>query len=84
MTTMLELKVSMDFACCTCHHTVGVTLECKGKGLIGGLRTVAAVNVPCPTCGQIIELYFEPSGRIHSVAPHSGSGSRAVPEPSMN
>src|SRR5215468_7631787 len=51
--TMLELKVNLDFECSHCSHSVGVTLACKGKGLAEGPGTVAAVNVPCPTCGTI-------------------------------
>ena len=29
-------------------------------------RRVAAVNVPCPTCGQINQLCFEPNGTVRS------------------
>ncbi len=79
---MMELKVSLDFACYNCNHNVGVTLKCQGKGLTAGHGTVAAVNVPCPTCGAINHLYFEPSGTVHAVAPYAGS--RRLPEPSLN
>lgn len=79
---MIELKVTLDFACCTCEHPVGVTVHCAGKGLCQGARTVAAVNVPCPHCGCINQLYFEPNGTVHAVSPYSGP--RQVPEPSVN
>ncbi len=78
---MLELKVTLDFACCVCGHTVNVTLKCAGKGLLAGARTVAAVNVPCPTCNSINQLFFEPCGTVRGVAPVPA---RHVPEPSLN
>ena len=80
--TMMELNVSLDFACCNCKQSVGVTLKCEGKGLAAGLLTVASVNVPCPTCGAVNLLYFEPSGTVHAVSPYKGP--RHVPEPSIN
>jgi len=79
---MMEVKVSLEFACCCCQHAVNVTLKCEGKGLVAEMRTVAAVNVPCPTCGSVNQLYFEPSGRVHAVKPYAVP--RAVPEPSVN
>jgi hypothetical protein len=79
---MLELKVTLDFSCCACDHAVSVTVKCSGKGLSSGLRTVAAVNVPCPTCGMINQLYFEPSGTVRAVAPYAGPRPRL--EPSIN
>jgi phage FluMu protein Com len=79
---MMELKVDLDFVCCTCGCEMGVTLKCAGKGLAGGAHSVAAVKVPCPTCGSINQLYFEPSGTIHAVSPCQGP--RQVPEPSVN
>jgi hypothetical protein len=79
---MLEVKVSLDFACCCCTNPVGVTVKCEGKGLAAGLRAVASVNVPCPHCGSVNQLCFEPCGIVRSVAPYAGS--RACPEPSVN
>jgi hypothetical protein len=79
---MTEVKVVLDFACCTCGQSVGVTLLCAGKGLAGGARSVAAVNVPCPNCGQVNQLLFEPSGSVRDVRPYRGSRLRL--EPSVN
>jgi phage FluMu protein Com len=79
---MVELKVILDFACCTCSHAVSVTVKCAGKGLAAGARTVAAVNVPCPTCGTVNQLYFEPSGTVRGVAPYQAP--RRPLEPSVN
>jgi hypothetical protein len=79
---MMELKVTLDFACCVCQHSVSVTLKCEGKGLIAGSRTVATVTVPCPTCNSINQLYFEPSGTIRDVVPYR-SPCRSL-EPSLN
>jgi hypothetical protein len=79
---MLELQVILDFACCICGEAMSVTVKCSGKGLAAGARTVAAVNVPCPSCASVNQLFFEPSGTIHAVAPFQGP--RPVPEPSVN
>jgi len=81
---MMELKLTvvLDYACCLCQHSVTVVAECAGKGLASGSRAVAAVKVPCPTCGNINQVYFEPSGTVRSVA--ACPVNRAVPEPSLN
>jgi phage FluMu protein Com len=75
-------NVTMDFACCGCGHAVSVTVTCSGKGLYAAADLVAAVNVPCPTCGQVNQLHFEPSGTVRTVAPYPAR--RHLPEPSMN
>ena len=79
---MMEVKVSLDVACCGCQQPVNVTLMCEGKGLAAGPRTVAEVNVPCPTCGSVNQLFFEPSGRVRGVKPFAAP--RTLPEPSVN
>jgi hypothetical protein len=79
----MELNVTLEFACCTCEQPVGVTVQCRGKGLYKDADgTLAAVSVPCPGCGQINQLFFEPSGTVRSVRPYPCF--RAVPEPSAN
>jgi hypothetical protein len=82
MSGMMELNVTLEFACCACEQPLGVTVQCSGKGLqeVGG--GLAAVNVPCPGCGQINQLFFEPNGRVRSVRPYTCF--RVVPEPSVN
>jgi hypothetical protein len=80
---MMELNVTLEFACHACEQSMSVTVQCSGKGLLqeaGG--ALAAVNVPCPTCGQINQLFFEPSGRVRSVRPYTCF--RLMPEPSVN
>jgi hypothetical protein len=79
---MMELKVTLDFDCCCCDQPVNVTVKCAGKGLSKGVRTVAAVHVPCPDCGSVNQLYFEPSGTVRAVAPVKGP--RHLLEPSLN
>jgi len=63
---MTELNVTLEFSCCDCQEAVTVTVRCTGGGPArkGG---VAAVNVPCPTCGQTNQLSFEPDGTVRSV-----------------
>jgi len=79
---MTEMLVDLDFACCKCGESVGVTLKCEGKGLLGGAHSVAAVKVPCPTCCNVNELYFEPSGAVRAVRPSRPLW--GLPEPSLN
>ena len=79
---MMELNATLDFACCGCEQPVKVTVQCTGKGLGLQAETIASVNVPCPTCGQVNQLFFEPSGRVRSVRPYSCF--RVLPEPSVN
>jgi hypothetical protein len=80
---MMELNVTLDFACCGCEQPVSVTVQCSGKSPWQEVEgVVAAVNVPCPTCGQINQLLFEPSGRVRSVRPYRCL--RFLPEPSVN
>ena len=80
---IMELEVVLDFACWCCTCDMGVTLKCAGKGLTAGSKGVASVKVPCPTCGSLNQLYFEPaSGELHQVGPCWDSC--RVPEPSLN
>ena len=76
---MRHVDVVLDFTCCSCGHPVGVTLRCSGKGLAAGPHTVAAVKVPCPTCENVNELYFEPSGTLHAVFPYRSPREALVP-----
>jgi len=79
----MDLQVTLEFACCGCDQLVNVTVQCSGKGLTEGAgRTVAAVIVPCPGCGQVNQLFFEPSGTVRRVRPYVCY--RPVPEPSVN
>jgi hypothetical protein len=87
---MRELKLTLDFTCSICEGPVSVTVQCRGNGLgQGGFAAEAdgdergvAVNVPCPTCGQINRLTFDASGQVRSVKPMRCF--RMCPEPSVN
>jgi len=79
---MMEVELSLGFACCICDHPVSVTVKCSGKGLAVGSRPLAAVNVPCPNCGLVNQLSFEPNGTVRSVAPYTSP--YPVPLPSVN
>jgi hypothetical protein len=81
---MMELRVTLDFACCGCEQSVNVTVQCSGQGLAGAAgRPVVAVNVPCPTCGQVNQLFFEPNGAVRAVRPYP-CVRLLLPEPSVN
>jgi len=79
--SMTELKVSLEFACPACRQPIGVTVQCAGAQLSVTSKIIANVAVPCPTCGQVHMLTFEPDGTIHAVTPHPP---RRLPEPSRN
>jgi len=80
---MMKLNLTLDFACCHCEQPVSVQVQCSGGGLMSNREgTLAAVNVPCPTCGQVNQLFFEPTGTVRSVRPYACI--RIVPEPSVN
>jgi hypothetical protein len=79
---MMELKVSLDFACSGCAQNVIVTLQCTGSGLFSEAGTTATVNVPCPTCGAINCVEFEPGGTLVAVVPCRPR--RPIFEPSIN
>jgi len=79
----MELNLTLDFACCGCSEPVTVTVQCSGKGLTNSCEgTLVTVKVPCPSCGQINELCFEPNGQVRSVRPCLCIP--LVPEPSLN
>jgi len=79
---MMELKVVLDFACAACEQPVNVTVKCQGKGLSAAGRSVASVNVPCPACGTMHKLDFEPNGTVRTVNPLTRP--RPLLEPSVN
>jgi hypothetical protein len=83
MSVTMDLTVTLDFACCSCEEPVRVTVQCRGgcpKSSLPG--ELASVRVPCPSCGSVNLLSFEPSGVVHSVRP--GVAFRPLPEPSIN
>jgi hypothetical protein len=78
---MTELKVNLDFACNACDQPVGVTVRCAGSPLSLTSKVLASVAVPCPCCGHVNKLLFEPDGTVHAVTPHLPP---RLPEPSSN
>jgi len=83
MSAMMEVNTTLDFACSGCEQPVCVTVQCKGGdlGQEGGAN-LARVLIPCPCCGRINQLLFEPCGRVRSVRPYVCY--YMVPEPSVN
>ena len=76
---MMELNVTLGFACCDCEECVTVTVQCRGGTATGALP---AVKVPCPGCGTINQLSFDADGTVRSVRPCVCY--RPLPEPSVN
>jgi hypothetical protein len=80
---MTDLQVTLDFSCCGCEESVSVTVLCRGKAAgepaLGG---VAAVNVPCPTCGEVNQVFFEPNGTLRCVRAYRQR--LTLPVPSVN
>jgi len=78
---MTELKVNLQFACPACQQPIGVTVQCAGAMIQPTTKVLANVVVPCPACGQVHKLTFEPDGTLHAVTPHLP---HRLPEPSRN
>jgi len=84
----MERNLSLDFRCCGCERPVGVTVQCCGPGTAGALEhpgapnPCARANVPCPNCGQVNQLLFEPTGELRCVRPLTCY--RPLPAPSIN
>jgi hypothetical protein len=79
----MEVTLSLSFACCCCHDAITVTLKCQGAALANRMEeVVAAVHVPCPQCGQMNELLFDPRGVVHDVRP--AFAEQPSPAPSVN
>lgn len=74
------MEIDLNFACCACGGTMGVTVNCSGSA--AGAIAVASVKVPCPSCGSIIRVAFAPDGTLHDVATQCGYWQ--CPEPSLN
>ncbi len=80
---MPEVRVTLGFSCCGCGHPVEATVQCTGDALESKIAApVAAVNVPCPTCGHVCQLLFEPDGTVRAVRPFAPQG--RLPKPSLN
>jgi len=80
---MKDLTATLEFACCCCEVKVRVTVQCSGPDLRWREgRPLVSVNVPCPTCGQVNQMVFEPGGQVRSVRPYTCF--RVLPEPSLN
>jgi hypothetical protein len=58
---MTQLELSLEFACQACEGSVGITVQCRGRGLDQDSEAVARVRVPCPNCGCISAVSFRPA-----------------------
>lgn len=79
---MVELLLDLDFACCVCNGSVGITVKCAGPGLTERRNVVAACAVKCPHCEEANHVCFEPNGTVRDVAPWSKA--HQLLEPSVN
>jgi hypothetical protein len=80
---MTDLQVTLDFYCQGCEERVNVTVVCQGKSSKFPTFTgVATVSVPCPTCAEINQVYFEPNGTLRDVRPFRQR--LTLPVPSIN
>jgi sarcosine oxidase delta subunit len=79
---MMEVLLTLDFACCHCSEPVVVTLKCAGEEAALRRPTEATVAIPCPHCSAVLNLDFEPTGTLRAVRPRNGR--RPIPQPSWN
>lgn len=61
------MAIDLNFNCCACGGSVGVTVNCHGCA--ANATTVASVKIPCPACGSIIRVAFDTDGTLRDVAP---------------
>ena len=73
-----EVTRTLSFECCVCGGPMGVTVRCCGPADAGS----AVATVPCPGCGQVNQLFFDPVGEVRSVQPFRCF--RPLPTPSVN
>jgi hypothetical protein len=66
---MTELLVCLEFACHACHQPVVLTVKCEGAVLALTTKVLAAVTIPCPHCGEKIDLTFDPDGAVYAEPP---------------
>lgn len=78
---MTDVTVCLDFACLECRKPVGVTLQCTGDPVSLAETQSASVPVPCPHCGLVNKLTFDPDGRVHDVEHYNP---HRLPQPSVN
>jgi len=79
------VQLTLDFDCCGCGAAAGVTVKCGGQGFTtetDNATRVASTSVPCPACGLVNQLFFDPTGAVHSVKPLRCF--RPLPTPSVN
>ncbi len=80
-----DIQLTLDFSCCACGESMSVMVQCCGKGFDIETETeasVASTSVPCPACGQVNQLFFDPTGAIRAVKPFRCF--RPLPVPSIN
>jgi hypothetical protein len=80
-----DIELTLDFDCCACGSPVSVTVRCRGQGFSVETENearVASTSVPCPGCGQVNQLFFDPTGAIRAVKPFRCF--RPLPVPSVN
>jgi phage FluMu protein Com len=80
---IMELTLTLEFCCYNCKTAVSATVHCSGKGLSGDqAQSIAQVGIPCPDCHDINQVYFKPTGEVHTVQPLPML--RRLLEPSVN
>ena len=80
---MLDLEVILEFMCCSCDASMGVTVKCACK--VPGLCKNAAtsVKIPCPICQSINQVVFNSDdGTVLHVA--ADRPRYMIPVPSSN
>jgi hypothetical protein len=80
---MLELEVILEFMCCCCGDSMGVTVKCACKSLHPGKSNVTSAKIPCPSCQGINHVFFSPEdGALIDVIQEKPR--YLIPKPSYN
>ncbi|HEX4588482.1 MAG TPA: hypothetical protein VH120_01030 [Gemmataceae bacterium] len=77
---MTAVEVCLDFACHACCGWIQMTVRCEGTLLALTTKVLARTIINCPSCGEKIDLTFDPEGMVYDVAPCNDM----LPQPSLN
>lgn len=68
---MMDVRLTLDFACCHCESPVSATVQCRGKWPWNDpSRPRMGVVIPCPDCQRVCRVAFDPGGTVHAVEPY--------------
>ena len=81
---MLDLEVILEFDCCECGDSMGLTVKCTGKFLGADQNGASLVKVFCPNCQGINQVIFTPDDGALLQVLAADKPRYMMPKPSLN